>query len=62
MQLKRMRSTAAPAVVRRALAPNPSRDARTKGFGCPHRRANDEGVVGCARGAPALHFQLNRSP
>ena len=46
-------SAAAPAAVRRALAPNISR------ILCIHCRANDEGVVGCARGGHAPQRQDN---
>ena len=48
-------STAAPAVVRRALAPNASHENQTicHGFDAPSAEADDEGVVGCARGGRA---------
>ena len=57
-----MGSAAAPAAVRRALAPNTSRGEHTNRFERAHaQEANDEGVVGCARGGRAPHFNTLRS-
>ncbi len=52
-----MGSARAPRAVRRALAPNPNVVARSAVQSAPPD-ANDEGVVGCARGGRAPHFYL----
>jgi ABC-type dipeptide/oligopeptide/nickel transport system permease subunit len=60
-----MGSAPAPGAVWRVLAPNISRGDRTNreeqstGFARTHREANDEGVVGSARGGRAPRFQFS---
>ncbi|MBI3851816.1 MAG: hypothetical protein HY298_16295 [Verrucomicrobia bacterium] len=61
LQRKRMGSAAAPAAVRRALAPNRSRGKQTNNSDPALVEASDEGVVGTARGGRAPQKQFPRS-